>query len=833
MVNPLMRKFLILLVLLFACRVDATIWYVSTNATAGGTGSIGNPYKLQTAFNAVGTIVAGDTLYLRGGVYTNIPFGTSPGNPGKVFEVRINGSTPSPILIMSYPGEIAMLDGGDVPFPQATARPTIAVGSSGNTTLGSHTIFRDLYVFSSSLEPRVTNDEKSNPTNLFRSEGFALYASDVKVQNCVVYDTANGISTFGTAMGPQELYGNLVFNNGWSGPSQQHGHGMYLQNTLSLPNKNVFSNVCVNAYANSIQCFGSSDAEVYHFRVFGNTFYNNTMSFGGRSGTPQGDNQINGNFYYNSILLFLYHYSTNSISMQVCNNYIANGYLQGGAWTNCIITNNTVANNSYVWKLITSPFCNVIRGWDLDRNNYFVGSNPGAGTWWKDEGCKDMNFGNWQLHGTNLAGVAGWDLNSTVSAPLPTTNLVVLQQNVINTNRATLNIYNWSQGATATASLASLGWPTTEPVRVRSNQNYFGDIATNSIPGFILTLPMTTAAHSVAIPRGASVAHKPNTFPLFGSFTLERLTNNVPVPTNVITIASTNASGAVIVATSDLNGNANGTTTFTRNYLNGTPVSFTAPATLTTNNFSHWSHAGTNFSPSMTIGFDVSGNETYTAVYVAPPIITWTINVGSTNPATGVSVTVTPNDNAALGNGTTPFSRNYNDGVVIVLDASPTAGGNNFARWEKSGVTYSTKTEITFTANSATLVTNLADFVAVYQTPASNFRSLLVNSIFPASGVNITVSLADTNGQSSGVTSFTRVYGIAAFVQVTAPVTSPSGSAFVEWQDELGNSLGAGNLSSSFFMNVNRTRVAFYTNAPLPDTINTGKALSRRRGTRN
>ena len=78
----------------------ATDFYVSPTASASGTGTISNPWKLQTALNQPSAVHPGDTIWLRGG--------TAPGAP---FTSNLNGTSASPIIVRQYPGERATIDG--------------------------------------------------------------------------------------------------------------------------------------------------------------------------------------------------------------------------------------------------------------------------------------------------------------------------------------------------------------------------------------------------------------------------------------------------------------------------------------------------------------------------------------------------------------------------------------------------------------------------------------------------------------------------------------------------------------------------------------------------
>lgn len=96
----------------------------------------------------------------------------------------------------------------------------------------------------------------------------------------------------------------------------------------------------------------------------------------------------------------------------------------------------------------------------------------------------------------------------------------------------------------------------------------------------------------------------------------------------------------------------------------------------------------------------------------AAPVTTRTLTVASSNPSSGVSITVTPNDNNGLGNGTTQFTRIYNNNTVVSFTAPSTAGGNNFQKWQRNGIDWTT--------NLSTSVTMDADYtmMAIYTPPA-------------------------------------------------------------------------------------------------------------------
>jgi len=108
-----------------------------------------------------------------------------------------------------------------------------------------------------------------------------------------------------------------------------------------------------------------------------------------------------------------------------------------------------------------------------------------------------------------------------------------------------------------------------------------------------------------------------------------------------------------------------------------------------------------------------------------PPPTTRTLTVASSNPASGVSVTVSPNDNGGLGDGATPFSRNYQQNTAVTLTAPTSASnGNIFDRWQKQNgdtLTFSPTANIFMGANTT--------FTAVYLTKPVIFAEEGTNNV--------------------------------------------------------------------------------------------------------
>jgi hypothetical protein len=155
------------------------------------------------------------------------------------------------------------------------------------------------------------------------------------------------------------------------------------------------------------------------------------------------------------------------------------------------------------------------------------------------------------------------------------------------------------------------------------------------------------------------------------------------------------------------------------------------------------------------------------------PVQRGVLTVASTNPTSGVNITVSPNDSTGAGAGTTQFTRTYNPGTTVTLTAPAIVNGNKFQRWLRDGQDWSGSV-----TTSLALHSNLnATMTAVYATPPV----LTVNSVNPNSGVNIPVTPNDNNGSGNGTTPFTRTYDINVGVNLVAPATVGT-NTFWKWQ---------------------------------------------------
>ena len=288
-----------------------------------------------------------------------------------------------------------------------------------------------------------------------------------------------------------------------------------------------------------------------------------------------------------------------------------------------------------------------------------------------------------------------------------------------------------------------------------------------------------------------------------------------------LTVASQNPNSGVTVGVSvfDNLGQSTGTTQFTRIYNQNVSVTLTAHPT-TGKIFQEWRKDGVFHTSSMNANVTMDVDHTMTAVYRDPNV--YTLTVASSNPNSGVGIGVIPNDNNGHSSGMTQFTRNYNEIVVVGLNAPLTApGGNVFQKWQRNGVDYDSNQSTTVQMNgSPTTIT----MIAVYVAP--QIFTLTVASSNPNSGVNITVSPNDNGGFGNGATQFSRTYNQYTNVVLTAPAAAGNGNVFDRW---LVDGITTFNSTVNVFMSGNRNAIAVYLTKPVifieEGTVNTAAAL--------
>ena len=231
--------------LLVTRTAQAADFYVAPNASTSGTGTIGNPWTLQTALNQPSAVHPGDTIWLRGGTYTGH------------YTSHLVGTSSNPIKVRQYPGERARIDGN-----MASTAGTLIVN-------GSYTWFWGFEVFNSD-PTRYTSDSSDPPR---RGLGVQLSGTGTRLINMVIHDTTEGVLT-GSGTPATEISGSLIYYNGYDSPDRGHGHGIYIQNDAGNPAKKVYDNIVHSQYGYGLHGY-TEGGDLDNIEYKGNTVFDN------------------------------------------------------------------------------------------------------------------------------------------------------------------------------------------------------------------------------------------------------------------------------------------------------------------------------------------------------------------------------------------------------------------------------------------------------------------------------------------------------------------------------------------------------------------------------
>jgi hypothetical protein len=564
------------------------VFYVAPRTNKRGKGTKNRPWDLATALSHPDKIRPGATIYLLGGTYRG------------AYASQLKGTPSEPITVRSYPGEWAKIDGyrhttlvnpigsGDTrivlangaDFPElseiqigneviqlknktgdAPATYTGCVrsraGTSGGaaahaaggevigrqtgilTVVGSHTIYRDFEIMSSNPH-RV-----SNYTNNFsayggtRGNGIKIQGPNNKFVNLVVHDCADGFGNW--ARGDNaEVYGCIIFNNGWTGTDRGHGHGLYIQTTAgSVDTRQIIDVISFNNFATGMKAYTEKAAsERLHFEgvisfnngsphaagPYGKPTERNEGIFSGvtSGAVPQKHVVVKNSYFYlppgvTGPNLRLGYTGPHNEMAEVTGNHIVGGSQAFAAaqFDNLVFTRNTLyitpnANqgaNAFVYQLYAGE--NPAYNWN-ENTIYNAASASGNGLRrYYSLNRTFLALDQWQA--------SGFDAKSSVQDSRPTGAWVFLRQNKYDPGRVHIIVYNWELKESVDVDVGTL-LPAGARYEVRSAQDYLGSPVLSGIHnGGSLRLPMSVL--QVARPIGYDYVPQ-STAPEFNVFVL-------------------------------------------------------------------------------------------------------------------------------------------------------------------------------------------------------------------------------------------------------------------------------------------------------------------------
>lgn len=474
-------------------------YYVAVDGAPTGDGSREHPWDIHTALaGADGRIQPADTVWLRGGRYVGH------------FVSRLTGTPEAPIIVRQVPGERATLD-----------NPETAPGHSPK--------FRSTFTGRAYVTLKVAGEwvwywgfeviHSSPDRDVARTDGVYPTAPNNRFINLVIHDNAVGVS-FSNDSRNSEVYGCVIYNNGYSDIDRTHGHGIYAKNDGRFL-KRVRDNIVFNQFRNGIQVYtDAGSGQLKGFLIEGNVWFNNGVLTS--NSAPDGNILIGGREPADQIVLrhdmtyfspgvnarnvrIGYKDPLRNGAVTVQGNYFVGGnpVLTFGNWNQARIADNVLAGSGVILALTHPPRTDQV--WSGNR---YV-RDPDATAWtYRDTA---YTFEGWR-HATRFGATdqADW--------PPPSEPQVFVRPNAYERGRANIIVYNWSRRSTVSVDVSGL-LHTGDRFAVHNVQDFFGTpVLSGTYAGGPLVLPMT--AIEPPRPIGGSPGTPPRTGPDFNVFVL-------------------------------------------------------------------------------------------------------------------------------------------------------------------------------------------------------------------------------------------------------------------------------------------------------------------------
>ena len=469
--------------------------FVSPDGKPDGAGTKDSPWNLATALaGAKGKVQPGDTVWLLGGTYKG------------TFQSTLKGLKDAPIIVRGVAGQRVTID----------CQPPEGKNTSCQfIVLGEWAVFRDFEVMHSG-KTRFTKETGSSPKDINRGRANCLGAN-IKFINLVVHDCDEGFGFWSNGEGG-EIYGCIVYNNGWDAPDRGHGHAIYTQNKTGI--KRLVDNIMFNQFSYGIHAYGSEKAFINGFHIEGNVSFNNGAAKGVDSrnpgilvggGSPSENITVIGNYTYctgysgTSLMLG---YGAQNKDAVVKDNYFV-GPASVRRWGKLTLTGNTFISPGAVLSL-ELPKEGGLGQYEMDKNTY-VRMTGGAKPFGLIENKQDRggDFAQWQKD-TQL------DRNSTFQPAAPTGVKVFVRANQHEPGRANVIVYNWDRKDSVEVDLKDSLKPGAK-YRVVSAQDFYGPaVAEGTYDGRPVRLPMKD--YRAPSPIGKEDYQPPATGPEFNVF---------------------------------------------------------------------------------------------------------------------------------------------------------------------------------------------------------------------------------------------------------------------------------------------------------------------------
>ena len=407
--------------------LPAQAFYAAPNGTSEGNGNLSNPWDLTTAF-LPGKVPPGGTLLLREGDYDNVPDGS-----------EVAGTEANPVIVRSVPGEWAVFR------LHSSWRPS-----------GEWVVYRDFEIAGES-GTRISQIISSSAPNLNRTP-FIPQGNHQKYINLVIHDLlANGMGTIRGDAVNIEIYGCIIYYNGWTAPNRTHGHGLYLQNgtpdNLQPLFKVAENNIIWGNAHTGIQLFGSS-------AVINNVWLNeNVIWANGSSAITAGAGRPMQNIIITDNAIYRSNVRLGGITRRDGDLTLVNNILTGGLFAIQIqIWDTLTLQGNFIWAPVLSAYFIAPDPWDITRtlwneNSYVEGGASGVAreAQFRLADGKNRIYADWQ----SRTGFDTTSIYTVTPTQLPDATMIRINPNIHEEGRAHITIFNWNQHETISVDFSS------------------------------------------------------------------------------------------------------------------------------------------------------------------------------------------------------------------------------------------------------------------------------------------------------------------------------------------------------------------------------------------
>jgi hypothetical protein len=273
-----------------------------------------------------------------------------------------------------------------------------------------------------------------------------VFGHHIRLINLIVHDDGQGFGFWSPAV-DSEIYGSIIYNNGWLGPDRGHGHAIYTQNLNGT--KRIHDNILFNQFSYGIHAYTEAGS-IQGFDIAGNAWFNNGIIAGGED--------------------------------TLKDNCLVGG-LQPAA--RVILRENAGWAHSHTERSVRLGYSHE---GNLDvtlQDNYFVGSTLFAKPWLSIV----MNGNTFYSTVTGDINIALYPAN-TYQINRPAGVKVFLRPNLYEPGRAHVIIYNWDLAASVPVDVSSVLSPGMA-FELRNAQNFWAEPVLSGIySGSPLVVPL-------------------------------------------------------------------------------------------------------------------------------------------------------------------------------------------------------------------------------------------------------------------------------------------------------------------------------------------------------